>query len=92
MVAALLCEAFCLTGFLALLCKLPEPIQRLADKNFELLKVNPRHSSIRLKKVGIFWTARIGLHYRAIAKDREEGLVWIWIGHHSKYDHILQNQ
>lgn len=33
---------------------LPEEIQRLADKNFELLKADPRHSSLRLKKIGEF--------------------------------------
>ncbi len=29
---------------------LPEDIQRLADKNFELLKENPYHPSLHLKK------------------------------------------
>jgi hypothetical protein len=47
---------------------------------------------VRLKKAGIFWSARVGIQYRAIAKQREEGLVWIWIGHHSEYDHWLQKQ
>lgn len=49
--------------------RLPESIQNIADKNFALLKENPRHSSLRLKKIGSFWSARIGLHYRAIAKE-----------------------
>src|SRR5438132_9026426 len=60
--------------------QLPPEIRDLADKNFQLLKADPRHSSLRLKKVGIFWSARIGLSYRALAKDRKEGLVWFWIG------------
>jgi len=55
--------------------QLPEEIQKLADKNFELLKSDPRHASLHLKKVGPFWSARVGLHYRALAKDRAEGLV-----------------
>lgn len=70
---------------------LPPAIRKLADKNFELLKRDPRHASLRLKKVGIFWAARVGLHYRAIAKERAEGLVWTWIGHHSVYDTILKS-
>jgi len=69
--------------------RLPEEIQRLAKKDFELLKKNPRHSSLRLKKAGKFWTVRIGIHYRAVAKERTEGLNWFWIGHHSEYDYIL---
>jgi hypothetical protein len=60
----------------------------LADKSFELLKTNPRHSSVRLKKTGPFWSARAGLHYRALAKDRPEGLVWFWIGPHGTYDQL----
>ncbi len=68
---------------------LPEDIQRLAEKEFELLKENPRHPSLRLKKVGQFWTVRVGIHYRAIAKERKEGLNWFWIGHHSEYDKLL---
>jgi hypothetical protein len=66
--------------------RLPEEIQRTADKNFLLLKNNPRHPSIRLKQIGVFWSARGGIQYRALAKERTEGLVWVWIGHHSEYD------
>ena len=53
---------------------LPEEIRRLAEKDFELLKHNPRHPSLRLKKAGVFWTVRVGIHYRALAKERVEGL------------------
>jgi hypothetical protein len=59
-----------------------------ADQKFELLKADPHHSSIRLKKVGQFWAARIGLHYRALAKGRTDGLVWFWIGTHEQYNHF----
>jgi hypothetical protein len=69
--------------------QLPPEIRDLADRNFELLKQNLRHPSLRLKKVGIFYSARVGLHYRVLAKERSEGLVWFWIGHHSEYDRLL---
>ena len=69
--------------------RLPPEIQELARKDFELLKANPRHPSVPLKKAGVFWTARVGLHYRAIAEDRVEGLNWFWIGHHSEYDRLI---
>jgi len=68
--------------------QLPKHIQTLANKNFEILKTHPENPNLRLKKVGVFYSARVGAHYRAIAKDRKEGLVWIWIGHHSEYDRI----
>jgi hypothetical protein len=40
--------------------KLPEQVGALADKNFALLKDNPRHPSLQLKRVGRFWSARVG--------------------------------
>jgi hypothetical protein len=68
---------------------LPENIQRLADENFELLKNNPRHPSLHFKKVGRFWSARIGIHYRATAVQNGNEVIWFWIGHHSEYDRII---
>lgn len=69
---------------------LPGEVRLLADKNFVLLKQDPHHPSLRLKKVGIYWSARVGLHYRALAKERNEGLVWFWIGRHDQYEQLLQ--
>jgi hypothetical protein len=72
--------------------KLPEEIRRIADKNFELMKVDPRHPSLRLKKIGPLWSVRVGLQWRALAKERQEGLIWVWVGHHSEYDRWLKAQ
>lgn len=69
--------------------KLPVEIRNLADKNFAILKDDSNHPSLRLKKVGVYWSVRVGLHYRALAKERAEGLLWFWIGHHGEYDSIL---
>ncbi|MEY4482903.1 MAG: hypothetical protein RL693_355 [Verrucomicrobiota bacterium] len=69
--------------------QLPSHIYELADKNFQLMKESPRHPSVRLKKVGILWSARVGLHYRALAKEESDVLVWFWIGHHADYDKYL---
>lgn len=69
---------------------LPAEVRELADKNFALLKDDPYHSSVRLKKIGTFWSARVGLHYRALAHERADGLVWFWIGHHGEYDRLIQ--
>lgn len=61
----------------------------MADKNFALLRADPRHPSLRLRPVGAFWSARVGRHYRALARPRAEGLVWFWVGHHAEYDRLL---
>ena len=68
--------------------QLPDDIRALADKNFALLKADPRHSSLRFKKVGAVYSVRVGLHYRALAKERSDGFQWFWIGHHSTYDRL----
>jgi hypothetical protein len=53
--------------------QLPNSIQELADRNYELLKSNSRHPSLHLKKTGKYWSVRIGLKYRAIAVEIDEG-------------------
>jgi len=69
--------------------RLPAETRELADRCFEILQTNPRHPSLRLKKVGAFWSARVGLRIRALARDRPEGLVWFWIGPHDRYEHRI---
>jgi hypothetical protein len=43
--------------------RLPEQVRELADKNYALLKENPQHPSLQFKKVGRFWSVRVGLRY-----------------------------
>ena len=69
--------------------RLPEAVRKLADENFSLLKKDSRHPSLQLKKVGRFWSVRVGLHYRAIGVEHEDGLLWIWIGIHAEYDKLI---
>jgi hypothetical protein len=68
---------------------LPEHIRDLADKNYALLKANPRHPSLSLKKIGELWSVRLGMHYRALGVDAEDGIYWIWIGTHAEYDKLV---
>lgn len=71
--------------------QLPAEVQRLADKNFGLLKANQHHPSLDFKKVGRnrqLWSARVGNHYRALGMDKAEGTVWFWIGTHAEYDRL----
>lgn len=70
--------------------RLPERIRDLADRNFGLLKENPRHPSLHFKKSGRYWSARIGLGHRALAIEDGDDLIWFWIGPHARYDQILR--
>lgn len=69
--------------------QLPEDVQRLADKCYALLRQDPKHPSLHLKKVGRFWSVRVGLHYRAVAVEHEGEFAWYWIGSHADYDKLL---
>jgi hypothetical protein len=58
---------------------LPTEVRALADKNFALLKSDPRHPSLHLKKLSNLWSVRVGEHYRALGTDVKEGIYWFWI-------------
>jgi hypothetical protein len=69
--------------------KLPESVRAVADKNYGLLKENPQHPSLQFKKMGRFWSVRVGLRYRALAVESGDNLVWFWIGSHADYDALI---
>ena len=46
--------------------KLPVKVQNSADKQFSLWLSNPSHPSVRFKKVGAYWSARVANSYRAV--------------------------
>jgi hypothetical protein len=72
--------------------ELPEQIQKLADKNYALLRNDPFHPSLHFKKVGKrkqLWSVRVSDHYRALGLDKSEGVVWFWVGTHADYEEFL---
>jgi hypothetical protein len=64
-------------------------VRALADKNFQLLKADPKHPLLHFKKIDKLWSVRVGAHYRVLGLDRSEGVVWFWIGSHAEYDKLL---
>ena len=76
-------------AFWAQYAALPQGVRGLADKNYELLKANPRHPSLHFKRIGKLWSVRVGDHYRALGHDVPEGILWFWIGTHADYDKIV---
>ncbi len=71
---------------------LPEQVRQVADRGYELLTRNPHHPSLQFKKIGEFWSARVGLHHRALAVEDGDDLMWVWIGSHAEYDHLIKRQ
>ena len=68
---------------------LPLAVQKLADRAFALLRRDPRHPSLQLKKVQQYWSVRVGLHHRAVGVDASDGVLWFWIGTHAEYDQFF---
>jgi hypothetical protein len=67
-------------------------VQELADRSYKLLKADPYHPLLHSKKIGDteqLWSVRVGAHYRALGREKPEGIVWFWIGTHAEYDRLL---
>jgi len=69
---------------------LPSSVKQVADRNYELLKTDPKHPSLHFKKIKRYWTIRAGIHYRALAVEIKDGLLWFWIGGHAEYDRLIK--
>ena len=80
---------FASASFWEAYARLPDSVRALADKNYALLKENARHPSLQLKKVGQYWSVRVGARYRALALEVDGGLLWFWIGSHADYDALV---
>jgi hypothetical protein len=81
---------FASAAFWALYESLPGNVRALADKNFELLKAEPQHPSLRFKRIGSLWSVRVGSHYRVLGHDVDGGIHWFWIGSHADYDKLIR--
>jgi hypothetical protein len=71
--------------------KLPAEVQTLARRNFQLLRADPSHPSLQFKPLGggRMYSARVGLHYRALGVSVAGGVHWFWIGSHAEYDKLV---
>jgi hypothetical protein len=71
--------------------KLPKQVQNVADQNFQLLKADLFHPSLHFKKIGRYWSVRVGIQYRALGVCHEGVMIWFWVGHHSEYDRLISS-
>ncbi len=70
--------------------RMPLAIRELADRCYQLLLTDPRHPSLHFKRVGRFWSVRVGLRHRALAIEEDGVMIWVWIGTHADYDKLIQ--
>lgn len=46
---------------------------------YQLLRQDPKHPSLHFKKLGRYWSVRVGWHYRALAVEHEDVMLWFWV-------------
>jgi hypothetical protein len=81
-------------GLLEGVSGLPADIRERADKQFALLKANPRHPSVQFKKLSDrggqeLWSARVTLKHRALAVKLDDDYIWFRIGEHDIYEAMI---
>lgn len=73
--------------------KLPQPIQRKANRAYRIWRADPSAKGLFFKRVaGIsdpLYFVRIDMNYRALGLLEGSTIYWIWIGDHKEYDRIL---
>jgi hypothetical protein len=76
-------------SFWAAFNQLPGDIQQLGVKQYQLWLDNPHHRSVRFKKVGAYWSARVTDDYRALGVMDGDTMIWFFIGSHAAYEKFL---
>ena len=80
--------------FQELLEALPESVQEAAKEAFKLFEADPTHPGLHFEqietKIGACYSARVGLHYRALARRKPDCWLWFWIGSHAEYNRLLK--
>jgi hypothetical protein len=68
---------------------LPEYLRRTARKQYALWLRDPSHPSLRFKKVGKHWFARVGDGDRAVGTIDGGTVIWFFIGTHDEYKRAI---
>ena len=72
---------------------LPTTVQRQDRAAYQLWGRNPYHPSLQFKRVhptDPIYSVRVGRTWRAVGLQREDQILWFWIGSHADYDDLLQ--
>ena len=72
--------------------RLPQDVQRHADKAYQLWRSNPQHPSLQFKRIDPqdpIYSVRVGKQYRALGWLESDTVTWFWIGSHADYDNLV---
>ena len=86
-------KSYTTARFRRLLSDLPQDVQRSARRAFKTWLADSGHPSLEFKKLHgtkrPAYSARVGIHWRAVAVRSGDDYVWFWIGSHSEYDKVV---
>ena len=71
---------------------MPKDIRKKARDAYKLWQRDPKHRSLRMKKVdkeGDVWSVRIDRDHRAVGVMKPDAMIWFWIGKHDEYERLL---
>lgn len=71
---------------------LPEDVRGQARRAYAQFRFNPGHPGLRFRQVHAtraIYSARVGLHYRAVGVVANDEIVWFWIGSHDDYERLI---
>lgn len=82
--------------FRKLFAALPADAQQQVRAAYRLFKQNPRHGSLQFKRISpsdpSLYSARVGMHYRALGILEGDTVTWIWVGSHEAYNSIIRRR
>lgn len=72
---------------------LSKEIQQQADEAYQQWKQDPSYPGLHFEQLTVrkntYYSVRIGIHYRALARSEPDGFVWFWIGSHEEYNKLI---
>jgi hypothetical protein len=72
---------------------LPAEIRKQAREAYSIFVADPYHPSLHFKRIHStrpVFSARIGIHYRAVGILDGQEITWFWIGSHADYDRLVR--
>jgi hypothetical protein len=71
---------------------LPAEVKSQAREAYSLFAADHYHPSLHFKRIHSrrpIFSARIGIHYRAVGILDQDEITWFWIGSHAEYDRLV---
>jgi hypothetical protein len=78
--------------FRKLLAALPAQVQKQAREAYQTWMRDPWHPSLQFKQIHPtrpIFSARIGLHWRAVCLRSGDTAIWYFIGSHADYERLI---